>query len=84
MEPPDTFVGRFPAKFADLAPRVVDHDDGGEAWLCNGKLLPNVGLNAVAGPAVEECGFEPIRFDEMRRGAWDVDARVADMDVNGV
>ena len=31
-----------------------------------------------------EYGFEPTRFDEMRRGAWDIDARVADMDINGV
>ena len=31
-----------------------------------------------------EYGFEPTRFDEMRRGAWDVHARVADMDIDGV
>jgi predicted TIM-barrel fold metal-dependent hydrolase len=27
---------------------------------------------------------DPARFDEMRKGAWDVDARVHDMDLNGV
>ena len=27
---------------------------------------------------------EPTRFDEMRRGAWDIHARVHDMDLNGV
>ncbi|HEY3833509.1 MAG TPA: amidohydrolase family protein [Acidimicrobiia bacterium] len=84
VEPPDAFAGRFPAKFADAAPRVVDTDDGGEAWLWNGELLPNVGFNAVAGRPSSEYGFEPTRFDEMRRGAWDVDARVNDMDTNGV
>ena len=31
-----------------------------------------------------EYSFEPTRFDEMRRGAWDIRARIADMDVNGV
>ena len=36
-----------------------------------------------AGP-MEERSFEPSRFDEMRRGAWDIDARVHDMDLNGV
>jgi predicted TIM-barrel fold metal-dependent hydrolase len=25
-----------------------------------------------------------VRFDEMRRGAWDIEARVADMDLNGI
>ena len=31
-----------------------------------------------------EYSFEPTRFDEMRRGAWDIDARIHDMDLNGV
>ncbi len=84
VEPPDAFVDRFPAKFKDAAPRVVDTDDGGEAWLWNGELLPNVGFNAVVGRPTSEYGFEPTRFDEMRRGAWDVTARLTDMDLNGV
>jgi len=33
---------------------------------------------------LSEYGFEPVRFDEMRRGAWDIHERVQDMDVNGV
>jgi predicted TIM-barrel fold metal-dependent hydrolase len=84
VEPPDAFAGRFPRRFADAAPRVLETDDGGEAWLWNGEVLPNVGFNAVAGRPSSEYGFEPTRFDEMRRGAWDVDARVQDMDLNGV
>jgi predicted TIM-barrel fold metal-dependent hydrolase len=28
--------------------------------------------------------MEPARFDEMRRGCWDIDARVEDMDAGGV
>ena len=31
-----------------------------------------------------EYSFEPTRFDEMRRGAWDIHERVNDMDLNGV
>jgi predicted TIM-barrel fold metal-dependent hydrolase len=84
VEPPDAFEGRFPRRFADDAPRVIETDDGGEAWVWQGEVLPNVGFNAVAGRPSSEYGFEPTRFDEMRRGAWDVDARVHDMDVNGV
>src|SRR6476661_3895045 len=84
VEPPDTFADRFPKKFADAAPRVVETDDGGQAWSWNGELLPNVGFNAVAGRPSSEYGFEPTRFDEMRRGAWDIDARVRDMDIDGV
>ena len=84
VEPPDAFAGRFPTKFRDAVPRVVPTDDGGEAWYWNGELLPNVGFNAVVGRPSSEYGFEPTRFDEMRRGAWDVQARLADMDLNGV
>ena len=84
VEPPDAFADRFPAKYRDDAPRVVDTEDGGEAWSWCGELLPNVGFNAVAGRPSSEYGFEPTRFDEMRRGAWDVRARLADMDLNGV
>jgi predicted TIM-barrel fold metal-dependent hydrolase len=84
VEPPHTFEGRVPAKFADRAPRVVEQDDGREMWLYDGELLPNVGFNAVVGRPVDEYSFDPTRFDEMRRGAWDIGARIADMDLNGV
>jgi predicted TIM-barrel fold metal-dependent hydrolase len=41
-------------------------------------------MNAVAGRRPETVKFEPFRFDEMRPGCYDVDARVRDMDINGV
>ncbi|CAN5790504.1 amidohydrolase family protein [soil metagenome] len=85
VEPPHTFEGRVPARFADRAPRIVEKGRGGpEVWVYDGHELPNVGFNAVVGRPVSEYGFEPARFDEMRRGAWDIDARVADMDLNGI
>ena len=84
VEPPDAFVGRLPAEFADRAPRVVERADGSEAWVFEGQELPNVGFNAVVGRPVTEYSFEPTRFDQMRRGAWDISARIADMDLNGV
>ena len=84
VEPPHMWEGRFPAKHADAAPRVVETEDGGQRWLWGGELIANVGFNAVAGRPSTEYGFEPTRFDEMRKGAWDIDARLADMDINGV
>jgi Amidohydrolase len=84
VEPPDTFEGRVPKKFAERAPRVVDTDDGGQTWMYDSHSLPNVGFNAVVGRPVSEYGFEPARFDEMRCGAWDIHTRVKDMDLNGV
>ena len=49
-----------------------------------GQELPNIGLNAVAGKPPEEYGIEPTSFAEMRRGCYDIDQRVADMNANGV
>jgi predicted TIM-barrel fold metal-dependent hydrolase len=62
----------------------VDTENGGQTWAYDGQELPNVGFNAVVGRPVSEYGFEPVRFDEMRRGAWDIHARVKDMDLNGI
>jgi predicted TIM-barrel fold metal-dependent hydrolase len=84
VEPPNAFEGRVPKKFADRAPRIVEQDDGAEMWLYDGQLLPNVGFNAVVGRPVDEYSFDPTRFDQMRRGAWDPVERVRDMDLNGV
>lgn len=84
VEPPHAFDGRLPKKFAEQAPKVVTRPDGRETWVFNGQELPNVGFNAVVGRPVSEYSFEPTRFDEMRRGAWDIGARISDMDINGV
>ncbi len=84
VEPADLFEGRVPARFADTAPRVEIDDDGMEFWAYDGRRDYKVGLNAVVGRPVEERTFEPSRFDEMRRGAYDIHARVHDMDLNGV
>jgi predicted TIM-barrel fold metal-dependent hydrolase len=84
IEPADCFEGRLPQHLQDRAPRVVTFDNGKETWVYEDNLYPQVGLNAVAGRPKEEWSMEPARFDEMRRGCWDIEARVADMDVDGV
>lgn len=84
LEPPDLFVGRIPSKFADDAPRVIEGDDGGQYWLIDGKPEAIRDWNVAMGRATSEWGGEPARYDELRRGGWDVDARVRDMDVAGI
>ena len=53
-------------------------------WLYEDMLYPQIGLNAVSGRPKDQWNTEPARFDEMRKGCWDIDARVADMDLDGV
>ena len=84
VEPPDVFDGRVPAKYVDLAPKLVRRDDGSQAWRYDGNEIVNVGLNAVAGRPPEEYGFEPTALDQMRPGCWDINERVKDMDANGL
>jgi predicted TIM-barrel fold metal-dependent hydrolase len=88
IEHPRVWRDRLPAADLEVGPRVVEVDRDGMApahsWLYEGELYPNMGLNAVAGKPKEEFGVEPTRFDEIRPGAYDPDARVADMDVDGV
>ena len=63
---------------------MVTLDNGRETWVYEDRFYPQVGLNAVAGRPKDEWNMEPARFDEMRRGCYDIEARVADMDLDGV
>ena len=38
VEPPHMFDDRLPAKYADLAPKLVTRDDGTNAWVHEGAL----------------------------------------------
>ena len=84
IEPPDLFEGRMPASFAERAPRIVELENGQQAWEYESRLYPNVGLNAVVGRPREDWSMDPARFSDMRPGCYDIHARVADMDLNGV
>ena len=84
IEPPDLFEGRLPAALAAGAPRVVEQDDGTQSWIFEGNHYPNVGLNAVVGRPRAEWSMEPARFDEMRPGCFDIEARIQDMDRAGI
>jgi predicted TIM-barrel fold metal-dependent hydrolase len=84
IEPPDLFEHRLPAALASGAPRVVEQRDGSQSWLFEGRHYPNVGLNAVVGRPRAEWSMEPARFDEMRPGCFDIDARIRDMDLAGI
>ncbi len=84
VEPPDMFEGRLAGRYADAAPRVERRSDGSDVWVFNGSVIPNVGLNAVAGRPKEEYGIEPTAFDEMRPGCYDVHERIKDMNAGGL
>jgi len=84
IEPRHTFEGRMPKGLQDRAPRIIEDDAGHEFWLYEDIRYAQIGLNAVSGRPKDQWTMEPARFDQMRRGCWDIEARVADMDLDGV
>ncbi|MDE3203885.1 MAG: amidohydrolase family protein [Acidobacteriota bacterium] len=84
VEPAHTFEGRLPTGLQDRAPRIVETPEGHQVWEFEGDLFTQVGMNAVAGRRPETVAYEPFRFEQMRPGCYDVDARIADMDVCGM
>jgi hypothetical protein len=72
--------GRWPTR----APRVIENDDGTQYWHFEGRTLPEHRAERGGGPARETWSMEPARFDEMRPGCFDIHARIADMDLNGI
>lgn len=84
IEPAGLFERHMPARYKDQAPKLVTGDDGKEYWHFLGTPTGTAGLNAVASWPHEEWGMDPAGFAEMRPGCYDADARVRDMDANGV
>ncbi len=84
VEPPDMFQNHLTEAFKAKAPKVIRLKNGADVWEFNGQKLPNIGLNAVVGRVPEEYGVEPTSYDQMRKGCYDVHARVQDMSANGV
>ena len=84
VEHPNVFQDRLPAKYRELGPKIVRDDAGHDVWMFEGRPHFNVGLNAVAGKAKTEFGLDPIGYDDMIPGCFDVKARVADMDLDGI
>ena len=79
VEPPTLFDAHIPEKYRDQAPKVVHTSDGDDVWVYNDTVIPNIGLNAVAGKPRSEFGVEPTAFEEIRVGTWDLDERIKDM-----
>jgi predicted TIM-barrel fold metal-dependent hydrolase len=86
VEPPDVFEDHLPEVYRGRqdVPHVVRTKAGDDVWVYDGREFPNIGLNAVSGRPRDEYGVDPTSYQEMRRGCWDVDARIDDMNANGV
>jgi predicted TIM-barrel fold metal-dependent hydrolase len=84
VEPPDMFEGRLPRRRQKHAPRVIETERGNEVWEFDGHRYAQAIELAVAGRRPETITATACRFEDMRRGCWDIHARVHDMDIDGV
>lgn len=83
-EPGTVFDRQLSGAALATAPKLKVKQSGSNYWEYQGKKIQSVALNAVTGRVREEYGMEPTSLDQLRKGCWDVDARVGDMNVNGV
>ncbi|MDA0633387.1 amidohydrolase family protein [Nonomuraea sp. MCN248] len=84
IEPPDLFDDRVPEKYAEVAPKVVETEAGHQVWRYGGATYPCAGLDVGAGLPREQWTLDPVRFEHMRPGCYDIEARVRDMDTAGI
>ncbi len=84
VEPPHLFETHLPAPLRDRGPKLIETEEGHQVWRFEGEIYTQVGMNAVAGRRPESVKLEPLRFEQMRPGCYDVAARVKDMDVGGI
>ena len=84
-EPPGTYIDRIDSKFKDGAPKMVRDEKMGDMFVIKDLERPiPMGLVAAAGKDAKELATFGVKFDEMHRGGWDPDARLADQDRDGV
>jgi predicted TIM-barrel fold metal-dependent hydrolase len=94
MEPPRLWLDRLPAKYADRAPHVVRErvpsvlnpagEKWADIWYFGNARVENQRGGAAVGFDSTELDSEPMAFDEMRAGCYNVVQRLADMDIDGV
>jgi predicted TIM-barrel fold metal-dependent hydrolase len=85
-EPPNTYSDFIDAKWRDKAPKMVDGGEGvGDLFVIDGMKTPvPMGLVAAAGKPAEEIRVMGVKFEDLHRGGWDPDARLADQVRDGV
>jgi predicted TIM-barrel fold metal-dependent hydrolase len=80
--PPDLWQREAPIKLKDRVPRVETTPEG-DVWVVDSQTQPVQGLSFMGGRDYKD--FKPrVVYKEMRPGSWDPQARLADMDQDGI
>ncbi len=85
LEPPDIWTNWLPERHQDKAPKLVKDPRGGDAWLTAVGGDPDpIGLVATPGMAYDEFHWFGVTYEDARKGCYNGDARLEDMDRDGV
>lgn len=85
VEPPDIWEAWLPAKHLERAPKLVKDEAGGDAWLFAGSNHPDpIGLVTTPGKPFDQYRWTGVTYEEVRPACYDGQARLADMDADGV
>ena len=84
-EPQDLWTSRIEPKYQDRAPRIISQDDG-DWWYCDGHKVSGTAAGSQAGRRFEDPDelSRTDRFADVRQGGYLPDARIKDMDLDGV
>ena len=80
--PRDLWQREAPAKLKERVPRVESTPEG-DVWVVDGRATAIPGLSFMAGREHQDYQIR-IFYKDMRPGSWDVKARLADMDRDGI
>lgn len=86
VEPPDLWARWLPEEFRDYAPKLVQDDEGGDAWLYNDGGAPApLGLVTITRDQPrEELRWSGARYAKINQGNFEGTARVDEMLEDGV
>lgn len=65
IEHPRVWLDRLPQDDHEHGPRVIETGTGAQMWTYQDEDYLNIGLNAVAGKALREWGWDPVLFDQI-------------------
>ncbi len=75
----------MPSKYQDKAPKLVKDPEGGDAWLTAVGGDPDpIGLVSTPGMPFDKFRWFGVTYEEARKGCYNGEARLADMDIDGV
>jgi predicted TIM-barrel fold metal-dependent hydrolase len=83
--PKDMWERYLPQKFQSVRPQLVHDHAGGDAWQMGPDVAPmQLGLTFTAGMKYEDFKWYGMTYDDIRPGCYDGNARLDDMDLDGV